>query len=260
MLGIGGIVRRQEAERQNESALAAEAFSDLGELERHAKAMVALAEEYAATLARRRAAAAAAAAAAEAAAGAPPAAAAAAAAAAEPAPAPAADAELSALVSTLGITNPVTRAQAGSLFAVEVARQLAAFLRPVLERAGGMLALTDAYCLYNRARATELVSPEELLQAARAAAGLRLGMHLRTFPSGLVVLELDGCSDAHTAARAAALLRESAAPYLTALTAAAAWRVTLQVAAEKLLIAEAAGALARDDSLAGLRFYENRFA
>lgn len=264
LAGIGGIVRRQEEDRRQESALASEALSDLGELERHAKAMVRLAEDYASSVARRRAAATLAAGAGTEGAGASSAGAGNSAGASE---STAAGDDLSALVATLGITNPVTRAAAGSLYDVEVARQLAAFVRPLLDRCGGMLALTDAYCLYNRARATELLSPDDLLAAARTAAALRLGVHLRAFPSGLVVLEADGCSDATVAARATAALREmtasspagAPAPYLTAFALAARWRVTLQVAAQQLLLAEAAGALARDDSLAGLRFYENRF-
>jgi EAP30/Vps36 family len=42
--------------------------------------------------------------------------------------------------------------------------QLADFLRGPLERAGGMMTLPDVYCLFNRARGTELVSPDDLLQ------------------------------------------------------------------------------------------------
>lgn len=44
------------------------------------------------------------------------------------------------------------------------ALQLADFLRPRLERSGGLLPMPDAYCLFNRARGTELVSPDDLLQ------------------------------------------------------------------------------------------------
>lgn len=44
--------------------------------------------------------------------------------------------------------------------------QLADFLRVPLERAGGMMTLPDVYCLFNRARGTELVSPDDLLQVS----------------------------------------------------------------------------------------------
>lgn len=44
-------------------------------------------------------------------------------------------------------------------------RQLADFLAAPLARAGGIMPLPDVYCLYNRARGTELVSPDDLLRA-----------------------------------------------------------------------------------------------
>lgn len=45
--------------------------------------------------------------------------------------------------------------------------QLADFLTARVERAGGMMALPDVYCLFNRARGTELISPDDLLQVTR---------------------------------------------------------------------------------------------
>ncbi|KAJ6690684.1 hypothetical protein OIU85_006889 [Salix viminalis] len=42
---------------------------------------------------------------------------------------------------------------------------LSDFVRIPLEKAGGMINLIDVYCLFNRARGTELISPEDLLQA-----------------------------------------------------------------------------------------------
>jgi hypothetical protein len=53
---------------------------------------------------------------------------------------------------------------AGARYHVELARQLADVLAAPLARAGGMLPLPDVYCLLNRARGTELVSPDDLLK------------------------------------------------------------------------------------------------
>lgn len=47
-----------------------------------------------------------------------------------------------------------------------------------------MLTLTDAYCLYNRARGTDLVSPDDLMEAVKLFGSLGLSMHIR---------ELSGC-------------------------------------------------------------------
>jgi hypothetical protein len=53
------------------------------------------------------------------------------------------------------------------------------------------MTLTDVYCLYNIARASSLISPEDLLQAVSYMPALRLGMSQRLFPSGLTVLQDD---------------------------------------------------------------------
>ena len=41
------------------------------------------------------------------------------------------------------------------------------------------MTLTDAYCMYNRARGTDLISPDDLLEAGKLFGTLRLGMHVR---------------------------------------------------------------------------------
>ncbi len=54
---------------------------------------------------------------------------------------------------------------AGARYHTELSRQLADFLAAPLARARGLLQLPDVYCLFNRARGTELVSPDDLLKA-----------------------------------------------------------------------------------------------
>lgn len=86
-----------------------------------------------------------------------------------------------------------------------------------------MLALTDVYCLYNRARVTDLISPDDLLSAARTLEALKPapGVRLRTFPSGLRVLQHDAFSDAQMAERLRALLlQDEAAAAAAAMVAA----------------------------------------
>lgn len=43
--------------------------------------------------------------------------------------------------------------------------QLADFLEGPLKRQSGILTLTEVFCLFNRARGSELVSPEDILKA-----------------------------------------------------------------------------------------------
>lgn len=59
----------------------------------------------------------------------------------------------------------------GARYHTELSRQLADFLEGPLARCGGMISLPDVYCLFNRARGTELVSPDDLLQVGAGAGG-----------------------------------------------------------------------------------------
>nr|GFB73891.1 vacuolar protein sorting-associated protein 36 [Tanacetum cinerariifolium] len=66
---------------------------------------------------------------------------------------------------SVGIVSPVTKESAGALYHQELSRQLADFVKIPLERAGGIMNMIDIYCLFNRARGTELISPDDLLRA-----------------------------------------------------------------------------------------------
>ena len=84
-----------------------------------------------------------------------------------------------------GISNPVTREThgSGSTYHKELAKQLAQFLDQPLKVAGGILTLSDVYCLFNRARGMELVSPDDLINACTIFESLSLPLRwdLRVF-------------------------------------------------------------------------------
>jgi ESCRT-II complex subunit VPS36 len=46
-----------------------------------------------------------------------------------------------------------------------LAREIEKFAFNILDKFGGVLALVDLYCMYNRARGTALISPEDLIIA-----------------------------------------------------------------------------------------------
>lgn len=106
--------------------------------------------------------------------------------------------EVYALLEDLGITSPVTIEVAGAkAFHKEMAKEVADFLltpppgRPsLIDQHQGMLLLTDLYCLFNRARGTALVSPDDLLRACELLAGLQVeGLRLRSFESGVKAVQ-----------------------------------------------------------------------
>jgi len=63
------------------------------------------------------------------------------------------------------------------------------------------MTLTDVYCRVNRARGLELLSPEDLLHASRQLAPLDLPIVLRSFDSGVMVLQIRSHNDNSVADR-----------------------------------------------------------
>ncbi|XP_057830294.2 vacuolar protein sorting-associated protein 36 isoform X2 [Cryptomeria japonica] len=97
---------------------------------------------------------------------------------------------------SVGIASPVTKETSGALYHQQLSRQLADFVKIPLERAGGMIALVDVYCMFNRARGTELISPEDLLRACAIWERLNVSVILRRFESGVMVIQSKAQSDA----------------------------------------------------------------
>ena len=73
--------------------------------------------------------------------------------------------------------------------------QLADFLVVPLKRAGGTLTLPEAFCLFNRARGAELVSPDDLLRVCQMWSSLGVPLRLRKFESGLIVVQSGSLDD-----------------------------------------------------------------
>ena len=100
------------------------------------------------------------------------------------------------MLVSLGIASPVTKASAGALYHRQLSRQLADWLPAALARAGGILALPDVFCLFNRARGAELVSPEDVLKACQLWQSLGItNVQFRRFDSGVLVAHAADRSD-----------------------------------------------------------------
>nr|XP_031834768.1 vacuolar protein-sorting-associated protein 36-like [Nomia melanderi] len=120
-----------------------------------------------------------------------------------------------------------------------------------------MMTLTDVYCRVNRARGLELLSPEDLLNASRQLAPLGLPIVLRTFDSGVIVLQLRSHNDNAIVDVIADLIKERGS--LTAEELAQSEGISVLLARERLLVTEKYGRACRDDTIEALRFYPNLF-
>ncbi|EGD79764.1 hypothetical protein PTSG_10749 [Salpingoeca rosetta] len=164
------------------------------------------------------------------------------------------------VILQLGIANPITKKQfkSATRYHQELARELATVYEAALKATrGGMLLLADAFCVANRVRGIDLVSPQDVLKACEAMEALALPVRLRAFKSGVLVVELATRSDEQLVAEVKEMA--SADGFLTASRLATRNNISVVLAAEQLLLAEAEGALCRDDAVEGLRFYPNRF-
>ncbi|KAM4797198.1 vacuolar protein-sorting-associated protein 36 [Rhinophrynus dorsalis] len=160
---------------------------------------------------------------------------------------------------SMGIANPVTRETHGSgtHYHMQLAKQLATMLQAPLEERGGIMSLTEVYCLVNRARGMELLSPEDLVNACKMLESLKLPLRLRIFESGVMVIEHQSHNEEEMVASALETVSEKGS--LTSEEFAKIVGMSVLLAKERLLLAENMGHLCRDDSVEGLRFYPNLF-
>ncbi|EFC41649.1 predicted protein [Naegleria gruberi] len=162
----------------------------------------------------------------------------------------------------LGLASPVTKQSTGALYHQQLARQLIDFLDKIVqERYGGVITLSDAYCLYNRARGTDLISPEDMEKACSLFEKLKLPMKLKVFDSGVIVIQSSQYSDRMMAEKIAEFIRDGhecdvmTYKFITAVRLAQLLNVSIVLAKELLLTAEHNRTLCRDENEEGIRFY-----
>ena len=166
--------------------------------------------------------------------------------------------QLASLLSDMGMTSALTKNDVrGDEYHQIVARQVADFLVPKLKQMGGVMTLTDAFCLFNRARGTNLISPEDLCKAMDLTTPLKLGIFVREFPSGIKAVLLEALDTAAMSQRLLEICSDSGS--LTSLQASRALHISPLLANEHLLEAEREGCLCRDVTLETTRFYPNMF-
>jgi len=242
--GIAGLEQRRLELRKNNELVIGNAFEDLEALMASAKDIVALAESFASSNGT-------------------------------------GTSETSAVANALGLVTTKDMLGGGSnsesLYISELSRNLAEFLtddaRGVLRKAGGIISLVDLWAIFNRARGgVELVSPLDFEKAARLWEKLKLPVRLRQFKSGVLVVQARDRTDEKTIKALLVWLsdlhsfppeKELAWDWqlfgrgVTAQDAAERFGWSIGVAEEELEMAEERGALCREESIEGLKYWEN---
>jgi len=160
---------------------------------------------------------------------------------------------------SLGVDDPITKDTAGSdkKYYQGLAKEMFLILDQPIQESGGMITLTDAFVRVNRARGLELVSPDDILMAAKSLKETSLPMRLHTFQSGVLVLMTSNHSEEEI--RQDLRNQVESMGSLTAEELSRKQGLSVILATERLLAAESEGLLCRDYSVQGLRFYPNRF-
>jgi len=144
----------------------------------------------------------------------------------------------------MGIWSPVTRQMthgAVDLYFQELARELFTFLdsrvltgsTPTTGATGALnisqdiILLTDLYCIFNRARGTELISPDDLMRACEQFAPLNLPVTLRKM-NGFYVVTSTRYNDAVMTQAVAESIRQTGP--VTAMRLATLQRISLPLA------------------------------
>jgi hypothetical protein len=264
--GVAGIVRKQTEAAQAAKSQMSAAFSDLDGLMKHARDMVALARTVESKLAAQ-----------ESALKSPGSVAASASGDAGDGLSTTEAAEFRSMMQAVGVASPVTRALAAggetSVYFRELAAQFSSFMSRVLAVSSGhLLTLPEAYCLYNRARGTDLVSPDDIVACLPLLDQLGLPVVVETLPSGVRLLAPRPAGGRTIAEAVADQIKQLSAKLalqqgiplsevrLTAAVVSEAFKVSLALSSSQLAVAEAAGALCRDvGGVEGLVLYPNVF-
>lgn len=227
--GIAGIHRRiQDANKANTAAIST-GFKSLDELRTHGERLVSLARELHQTVTLKSD--------------------------------NANDNELLNMMAAVGIEAPVTKHSCGGdvrFYREQLARQFSDFLRKPILKLGGVMTLTDAYCLVMKNRASaELVSPSDFKSACDLFVPLGLKLRVITLEGGVRALKIDTGKDQSGAQSLVQLATEQTS--ISAIDVMRLRHVPLKLALDMLQEAEQMGMLARDETSDGLRFFPNHF-
>ena len=86
-------------------------------------------------------------------------------------------------------STQVSKDTSGKMYHTALANEVEKFLVTVIEKFGGVVGLIDLYCMYNRARGTDLISPDDLMIACKKLNETSTRFMLKSYPSGVVTIQ-----------------------------------------------------------------------
>lgn len=229
VVGISGLLRRQEEKNLQTEASLSSAFSDLDALMRSAGEMVQLAGRISDKLQN------------------------------DTLSAPERTAFAN-LIDSLGIQHEGVNDDSGNEFYRSIAVNVSGLVQAMIDKTGTrVFSLADIYCIYNRTRITgSLIAPADLLKAARQLHSLSLPIRLHKFTQNglLCLIPAQDVNPAHLLCLLSELVQWKG--FVTAVDLAEKMKVSVLLAGQQLAMAEAAGNIIRDAKRKDLpAFYPN---
>ena len=142
------------------------------------------------------------------------------------------------------------------MFTEQLARQLYGFFEQRLrDTPGNMIQLTDVYCMYNRARGTALISPEDLYSACLLFEPLKLNARLRKLDSGVLVIQPLELDDQRAAEKILELIANNGKAHITTAEFSFHLGTPFVLAQGQLEAAEKIQSVCRDETMEGTQWY-----
>ena len=86
---------------------------------------------------------------------------------------------------------PVTKDISGDSYHLDLSNQIASFLSSLIQKHGGQISLVDLYCMFNRARGVNLVSPSDFQKAVEQLKGYKI----KKYASGVLSVQSTSFTD-----------------------------------------------------------------
>lgn len=97
--------------------------------------------------------------------------------------------EIQSVMFNMGIASDfstqVSKDISGKNYHQALAYEIEKFLDTIISKFGGVIGFVDLYCMYNRARGTDLISPEDLNIACQNINARSQNFSIKTYASGV---------------------------------------------------------------------------
>lgn len=160
------------------------------------------------------------------------------------------------ILSDLGVVDITTKTEAGDSFYIKTAQAISDLFTKILPKAKNIMSLIDVYLYYNRLAGLNLITPDDQVQACRLFKQIKSPLELRELESGIKIIMFKTHDPRED-------FKKNLFPYLDNVNGLSGEELAKKsdvsqiVAKIRLQDAQKMGALVEDNSLEGVRYFQN---